>query len=118
MNLADASCNLINKNGPENADNADIDEAEMLARKAVRIIKELKGPVDDEMSHAFPSLLSVLFIKGDFTDQTNNLLEDYLSNAVRYEGVDAESNGHDLHHLGHFNYLISEIVSCNDEKRN
>jgi hypothetical protein len=37
-NLANESVNLINKNGPENAD---IEESEMLARKAARIIKEL-----------------------------------------------------------------------------
>jgi hypothetical protein len=48
--LSLASCNLIEENCPESAD---IEEAEMLARKAVRIMKELKEPFSVEMLNAF-----------------------------------------------------------------
>jgi hypothetical protein len=58
---------------------ADIDEAEMLARKVVRIMKELRGPVSGEMMNAFRSLVKILFTKNDFTDETACLLEDMLS---------------------------------------
>jgi hypothetical protein len=64
-NLSLASCNLIKANGPNSAD---IEEAEMLARKAVRIIKNLKGPISSEIIWAISSLLSVVILKKDFTD--------------------------------------------------
>jgi hypothetical protein len=80
-NLAEASFNLIDKNGPESAD---IDEAEILARKAVQIIKEFTGPGSTENIDAFEVLANVLFIKEDFIDETKSLLYDYLSNAIRY----------------------------------
>jgi hypothetical protein len=51
---------LLNANGPESAN---IEEAEVLARKALRIMKKLRGPVSDEMSDAFNVLMSIIFLK-------------------------------------------------------
>lgn len=64
-NLPCASINLIKANGPESAD---IEEAEMLVRKAVRIVKELKGHGSAEMINIFRTLIYVLFWKKDSTD--------------------------------------------------
>jgi hypothetical protein len=96
MNLANASCNLIIKNGPESAD---FDEAEMLARKAVRIVKELKGPGSNKMIIASQILFEVTLMKRNFIDETKNLLEDYFNDTVSYDEVDGESTGCANHHL-------------------
>jgi hypothetical protein len=115
-NLANASCNLICKNGP---DSADIEEAEMLAKKAVRIMKELKGPVSSEMINAFQALVNVLMIRKNSIDETKNLLENYLSDAIRYQGVDLDgkSTGYANNHFGYFHRKLANISSCDHEKR-
>jgi hypothetical protein len=58
--LAEASMNLIKANGP---DSADIGEAEILARKAVRVIKALKGPGDDFIMLVVSTLVEIGFFK-------------------------------------------------------
>jgi tetratricopeptide (TPR) repeat protein len=89
--LAFASCLLIKANGPESAD---IDEAEMLARKAVRIVKELKGPGSESMRYNFNVLVEVLALKEDYSDTTKDLLEVYLSDAIRSKGRNGRIIGH------------------------
>jgi tetratricopeptide (TPR) repeat protein len=113
-NLADASRNLINENGPLSAD---IKEAEILARKAVRIVRELKGPFSFEMRNAFRSLVNVIFLKGDFTNETKSVLEDFLSDAIRHEGVDGKSTGCGNGHLGLFYFNLAVTISVDNTKR-
>jgi tetratricopeptide (TPR) repeat protein len=114
INLANASCLLIEANGPESAD---IEEAEMLARKAVRIMMELKGPGISDMMYAFQALVNVIFTKKDLTDQTKSLLEDYLSDSIRHEGVDGVGTGCANKFIGRFHALIAESSSCPVLKR-
>jgi hypothetical protein len=113
-NLANASCNLINKNGPESAD---VDEAVMLARKAVRIIKELKGPTAIETLNAFNTLVNVVHVKKDFTDETKSLFDDYLSDVIRYQGIDGVTTSFANYNLGRFHHGTVNTLSNNDEKR-
>jgi hypothetical protein len=47
-----------------------------------------------------------------------SLLEDYLSDAIRYQGVDGESTGCANDFLGGFHYIIVGTLSCNNEKKN
>jgi hypothetical protein len=112
--LAQATCNLISKNGPESAD---IEEAEMLARKAIRIMKERKGPASNELGYVFESLVRVRLLKEDFTGETKSLLEDYLSDAIRYETKDGENASLANRHLGQFHSLIVDTLPCNEAKR-
>jgi tetratricopeptide (TPR) repeat protein len=62
-NLSCASINLIDANGPESAD---IEEAKLLARMAVRIIKKLKGFDSTEYAWSFGNLGEILFCKKDY----------------------------------------------------
>jgi hypothetical protein len=112
-NLANASCNLIETNGFKSAV---IEEAEMLARKAVRIMKELKESKSIEMINTFQTLVNVLSTKKDFSDETKRLLEDYLNYAIRFQGLDSESASFAQRHLGRFHYNFSDTFCSNDAK--
>jgi hypothetical protein len=57
-------------------------------------------------------------MKEDFTDDKKSLLEDYLNDAVRYEGIDGESTACANFHFGRFHHCIIDTLSCNDKKRN
>jgi hypothetical protein len=82
--LADASCSMLQFSGPESSD---IEEAVMLARKAVRIIIELKGFADEDSIWAFGALFNVFHIKKDFSEETKSLYEEYMSDAIRYPNL-------------------------------
>jgi hypothetical protein len=97
--LANASRHLIDENG---ADSADIEEAEMLARKAVRIVKKVKGPCSEEIRFSFSFLMDIKCHKNNYGQETKGLLEDYLSDAIRYEGMDGRITGHANDFLGRF----------------
>jgi hypothetical protein len=71
----------------------------MLARKSVQIIREVKGPSSTVMISAFTNLVKVLFAKEDFTDETKSLLEEFLSDALRYQGKDGIATGHAIFFL-------------------
>jgi hypothetical protein len=47
----------------------------MLARKGVRIIKELDGPGNDNMRWSFRALANVLRLKNDYGDEAKTLPE-------------------------------------------
>jgi hypothetical protein len=86
-NLSCASINLINANGPESAD---IEEAKLLAREGVRTIKEIKGFDSPDYRWCFDNLLKVLFFKKDYGKESQSLLEDNLSDAIRHQGMDGK----------------------------
>jgi hypothetical protein len=65
----------------------------MLAKSSFRIVKKLKGSGSDEMINIFLALVNVLAYKNDFTDETKNLLDDYLGDSIRHEGIDGKSLG-------------------------
>jgi tetratricopeptide (TPR) repeat protein len=112
--LSEASINMIEAKGPESAD---IIEAEMLARKAVRIMKELKGCGSLEFLNAFNSLSKVIMLKKDFSDESKSLLEENLSDSIRCQGIDGRNTGHANSHLGFFYMKFSITLSCNDARR-
>jgi hypothetical protein len=105
---------LIQANDPESAD---IDEAEIFARKTVRIVKELKGPGSQEMIGVFQVLVKVIFMKDIFTDETKGLLRDHLNDALRYEGVSSTNVAYANCHLRRFPCRIGDRESCDDTKR-
>lgn len=102
------------ENDPEGGD---IIEAEMLARKAVHIMKEFKGPFSKASLLSCKVFFNIILFKKDFTDETKSLLEDYLSDAIRYEGVDGESTALAHSHLALFHSGISDKFSCKDTER-
>jgi hypothetical protein len=108
FNLSRASFKLILADVSKSAD---LDEAKMLAKKAVQIFKELKGPGSYKMANAFQALISIKLIKNDLTDETKSLLEVHLSNAIRYQGVDGEMTGCANHHLVRFHCNASHKLS-------
>jgi tetratricopeptide (TPR) repeat protein len=101
-NLAIASCNLIKSEGPESAD---IEEALMLARKAVYIMKKLGDPGDDGVRWSFGNLVIVIFQKGDFGHETMKLFEDFLSDAIKNREDDANISAANSH-LGSLHYAL------------
>jgi hypothetical protein len=79
----DLSCaiyDMIKANGLESAD---IDEAEMLAREGLRIMRKLKDPGSMEIKWNYEALVQILFFKKDFSDGTKTLLEGFLSDAKK-----------------------------------
>jgi tetratricopeptide (TPR) repeat protein len=113
-NLARASYNLIEANG---LGSADIEEAEMLASEAVRIIRALKGPSDVNIPCFLLVLVNIRFKKKDYGEGAKSLLEDYLAHAIRDQGIDGEHTA-DIHDdLGHFYYQIVDTLSSSDAKR-
>jgi tetratricopeptide (TPR) repeat protein len=111
-NLAEASCNLIMKNGPEAAD---IEEAEMLARKAVRIIKHLQGAGNEELSMSLDTLVNILLLKKDFSNETRILLEEHLSDAITYQGKDGKNAAIAYYNLGRFHFEIGQTLTIKTE---
>jgi hypothetical protein len=112
--LACAFYELIRANGSESAD---VEEAEMLARKAVLVMKELKGLGSDYVGWSFGVLTLVLRFKKDYGDETKKMLEDYFSDAIRYQGKDGDMTASAHDHLGHFHHDIIDTLSCNVAKR-
>jgi hypothetical protein len=86
INLVNASYDLMKTNGPESAD---IEEAGMSARDAIRIMESHKMPYGND--NGFEILISILFMKKDFTNETKSLLENYLTDSVRNQGVDGRN---------------------------
>jgi hypothetical protein len=64
-NLAKASYDLIEANG---LDSAGIEEAEMLTRDAIRIIRALKGSSDPFVGFFSSTLIQIKFIRKDYGD--------------------------------------------------
>jgi hypothetical protein len=105
---------LIQTNGPESAD---IDEAEMLARKAVQILKELETSSGCDIVNAeafyntiitsFNNLVKVLFQKYNFSDDTKSLLKDHLNYVIRRKGGDHLTSGNANQHLGLSHYMVA-----------
>jgi hypothetical protein len=112
-NLAGASYNLIKANGP---DSADIEEAEMLATTAVRIIKALKGPSDSYLKLIFGYLMNIKYSRKDYGDDTKSLLEDNLSDAIIIEGVDGKRTATANEYLGHPYHTIALSLLSNKTK--
>jgi hypothetical protein len=132
LNLARASYNLYQTVGP---DSADIEEAEMLAKEGVSyIMNNFKGCVSDIMIDGVSdimiddvsnimmdgvcTLLNIKFMKKDFGDETRNLLEDYFSHAMKYDGDD--TNDHIALAnmcLAQFHYKICNTISSIDAIR-
>jgi hypothetical protein len=110
--LANVFCNLIEANGPESGN---IEEAEMLARTALRIMKELKRPTF-EFKKCFDGLLGILFFKKDYGVVTESLLNNYLSNAIRCQGLDGKSTCGANDCLGRFHFRIYGTLPCYDAK--
>jgi tetratricopeptide (TPR) repeat protein len=111
--LANASRHLIKQNG---ADNADIEEAEMLARKAVCIMKKVKGHCSKQMRFSFGALMDIKCLKIDYGQETKGLLEDYLSDAIRYQGMYGRITGYANDCLGRF-YFESDMLSSYEFNR-
>jgi hypothetical protein len=85
-NLAGTSYDLIMANGPGSIN---LEEIEILARKAVRIIKKLKGPASDKFTWSFNVLSDIIiFLKKDYGEETKCLLEGYLTDAIKFQGLD------------------------------
>jgi hypothetical protein len=95
--LALASYKFRKTNHP---DSGDIEEAEMLARKAVRIIKRLKGSANNEMVFSFRALIRIKFLKNDYGDETKGLLDDQLREAIREQGLDGGMTAAAYEYLG------------------
>jgi hypothetical protein len=51
-----------------------------------------------------------------FTDETKSLLDEYLDDAIIYQGVDCECTGHANFHLRHFYYGIIKTLHTKDAK--
>jgi hypothetical protein len=111
--LAIASCNLIKSEG---SDSADIEEAEMLARKAVHIMKKLGDPGGDGVRWTFGNLVIVLFQKEDFGDETLKLFENFLNETIK-DNRDNEMLGSAHSHLGSLHFKISQNLIGNIEKK-
>jgi hypothetical protein len=69
-NLARVSFDLIEASGP---DSADIEKADMLASKAVCIIRALKGRSDANIPYFFVTLVKIKLLRNDYGDETKNL---------------------------------------------
>jgi hypothetical protein len=115
ISLSRATCNLITTDGPEGGD---IEEAETLAKEAVRIASNLGGYFVSDLriaqKRAFSTLVDVKLIKKDFTDETKKMLENYLSDSIRYEGMDGEGTGSANSHLGRFYSEFVQSMPCDD----
>jgi hypothetical protein len=113
INLSSASCNLIQANSSESAD---IEEAEMLAIEGVRVIEELKGLDSADYGCSFSALVHVLFLKKDYGEDTEGLLEENLSDSIRHNGMDDGNTGSANDYLKRFHFDISDTLLSNDEK--
>jgi hypothetical protein len=113
-NLARASYNLIKANGPGSAD---IEEAEMLAIEAVRIIRALKGRSDIFIPCFFDVLVNIRLLKKDYGDGTKSLLEDYLADAIRDQGIDGKLTSTANELLGYFYHEKAGTLHSNDAMR-
>jgi hypothetical protein len=89
---------------------ADIKEAEMLARNSVCIVKELYGPRSTKHKWNFGVLVDVLRTKGDYGDETKSLLEDYFSDSIKYHGIDSNITASAHRHFGSFNFNITHSL--------
>jgi tetratricopeptide (TPR) repeat protein len=104
LNLAKVSCGLIRGN---NSEVVDIEETEMLARKALQIMEKLIGFKSKDMEWSFNILADVLRLKKDLTDERENLLQDYLNDAIRYQGIDSSMTASAHNHFGDFHDEIA-----------
>jgi hypothetical protein len=117
--IAEASYNLLKINGIDSA-GIDIEDAEMLARKAVCIFKNLDSPVHNtthDTTYSFCTLVEIKFFKNDFGEETKSLLEDFLSDAIIYHGPDMRVTSMAYRCLGGFHYKIAYTLLCNHAKR-
>jgi hypothetical protein len=98
---------LIRENGLESAD---IEEANMLATQTFRIIREIKGSCSDETEWCIVALLSIKSQKKKFSEEIKGSTEGFLSDAIRYQGVDGRITGHPNLHLGLFHLNIVKTL--------
>jgi hypothetical protein len=98
-------------------DSADIEEAEMLARKAVEIMKKFRDPVSKEMMAGVKALADIKLLQNDFGDEIKNLLEDCLSDAIRFKGLDSGATAIANDYLGPFHLQIVTTLPSSDAKR-
>lgn len=110
-NLSHASYNMLKENRTASGD---LDEADMLARKALRIIKDKKGTGFAELIIAFHNLVLIKTMKKDCGDETMILFEDFLSDLVRDQGKDHKITAIVNAHLARFHFDIMD-TSLSDE---
>lgn len=96
---------------------ADFEEADMLIKKSLRIVKRLYSPASDKLKFGLEQLVSFIHMKKDFMEESQSLLQDYLSDNIKYKGIDGENT--DLAHinLGQFHHRTTPLLDCIDEKR-
>jgi hypothetical protein len=58
------------------------------------------------MVNGFGSLVNVKVFTKNFIDETKKLFDNYLSDSIRYGGVDCKSAAEAYHNLGRFHYRI------------
>lgn len=102
--LAKASSRSFQANSPDCG--PDIEEAEILAKKAVRIFKKLQSPTSDEVLCGMSILVNIKFFNNDYGDETKSLLEDYLSDAILDQSYNNENIAISTEFLGCFNVNI------------
>jgi hypothetical protein len=114
INLSNASCFLNEANGPGSTD---IEEADMLAKMGVRIMKELKGPTNEKYRWSFHASTRVKIFQGDFSDESKSLLGYFLNDAIQHQGMDGRITGHANEYLGRFHCTIIDTLLSNDAIR-
>jgi hypothetical protein len=62
-------------------------------------------------------LAEVFFQKHDFGVETKIFLEDFLTYAVRKNGINGKNTGHANGYLGRFYFEFGCTLSCNDSKK-
>jgi tetratricopeptide (TPR) repeat protein len=112
--LARAACNLSRLIFRNVSESADIEEAEMLARKSVQIMIDFKGPAHEDMILCFKNLVDVLKYQKKRTE-TYSLLENCQRDAIRYQGRDNKSTGHAYQQLGNFHKEIATMTITDDD---
>jgi hypothetical protein len=115
LNLAIALCQYI-KNGT-NLDVNTIIDANLLAKKSVHIMRKIKGPLSGEVKAGLNVLVDNLLVANE-GEETSILLNDFLNDAINFEGRDGENAGFAHCHLGYFHYRISHLFICIEAKRN
>jgi hypothetical protein len=71
----------------------------------------------DNYNWSFNALFDVKSLKKEFSEETKSLLEDYLGDAIRQQGIDGTSTSYANGYLGCFHGEITKILLCNDAKR-
>lgn len=112
MNAANPAVGLSKENRPESAD---IDEAYMLVRDAIRIIKKVNGYGNESMIHCFDTFLEIIVRKKDFSDEIKTLLDDWLRDTIREVGIDSR---YTVYAYANLAFFYHELVKSSPDLSN